>query len=110
LIFSACLDALESCDVVVALLDEAQVDDGTAWEIGCAFARGIPVYGIRTDSRHAGETAYSKINAMIEGSLSGFANSLQELLDQIKGLRSRSECQQSKKTQPDLGNAEDSGF
>ena len=35
-------DALLSCEIVVALLDGAQVDDGTAWEIGFACARGIP--------------------------------------------------------------------
>ncbi|MBQ3892854.1 MAG: nucleoside 2-deoxyribosyltransferase [Mailhella sp.] len=33
-IMEADRDALLSCDVVVALLDGAQVDDGTAWEIG----------------------------------------------------------------------------
>ena len=38
-------DALLSCGVVVALVDGAQVDDGTAWEIGYACAMGIPVIG-----------------------------------------------------------------
>lgn len=47
--------ALDSCQMVLALLDGAQVDDGTAWEIGYAYARGIPVIGIRTDFRQAGE-------------------------------------------------------
>ena len=32
--------ASDACDVVVALLDGTQVDDGTAWEIGYAFAKG----------------------------------------------------------------------
>lgn len=32
---------------VVAVCDGAQVDDGTAWEVGYAFARGIAVYGLR---------------------------------------------------------------
>jgi nucleoside 2-deoxyribosyltransferase len=89
MIFSACLETLETCEIVVALLDGAQVDDGTAWEIGYAFARGTPVYGVRTDSRHAGETAYSQTNAMIEGCLSGFARSLRELLVQIGEFRTR---------------------
>ena len=35
--------AIDACDVVVALLDGAQVDDGTAWEIGYAYAKGKPV-------------------------------------------------------------------
>ncbi|GAB7081659.1 nucleoside 2-deoxyribosyltransferase [Megalodesulfovibrio paquesii] len=65
-IFEACRDHLEQSDVVVALLDGTQVDDGTAWEIGYAYARGIPVHGIRTDFRNAGDTAHSLVNCMIE--------------------------------------------
>ncbi|MCR5563248.1 MAG: nucleoside 2-deoxyribosyltransferase [Desulfovibrio sp.] len=60
--------AIDDCDVVVALLDGAQVDDGTAWEIGYAFARGKPVVGIRTDFRNGGDTSHGRVNAMIEGS------------------------------------------
>jgi nucleoside 2-deoxyribosyltransferase len=36
---------------MVAILDGSQVDDGTAWEIGYAYARGLPVWGLRTDFR-----------------------------------------------------------
>ena len=63
--------AIDACDVVVALLDGAQVDDGTAWEIGYAFAKGKSVVGIRTDFRNAGDTAHGRVNAMIEGSCIG---------------------------------------
>lgn len=45
------LDALNRSAAVVALLD--QDDTGTAWEIGYAYAKGIPVVGIRTDVRAA---------------------------------------------------------
>jgi nucleoside 2-deoxyribosyltransferase len=62
------------------LLDGQQVDDGTAWEIGYAYARGIPVYGLRTDVRHAGETPYSHVNSMIEGGLAGFTQNVEELV------------------------------
>jgi len=81
LIFDRCLGALQDCSLVVAILDGTQVDDGTAWEIGFAFARGIPVYGIRTDIRAAGETQVGNVNAMIEESLAGYAMSLAELLE-----------------------------
>ena len=67
-IFAMDKAALEQSDMVVALLDGTQVDDGTAWEIGFAYAKGIPVIGIRTDLRQAGETGHSTVNAMIEGS------------------------------------------
>ena len=61
-------ETIEGCHVVVALLDGAQVDDGTAWEIGYAYAKGVPVIGIRTDFRNGGDTAHGRVNAMIEGS------------------------------------------
>ena len=44
-------DALLSCDVAGALPGGAQADDGTAWEIGHACAKGMPVTGLRTDLR-----------------------------------------------------------
>jgi len=78
--------ALLGCDVVVALLDGAQVDDGTAWEIGFACAKKIPVVGIRTDSRHAGDTAFSVVNAMIEGSCLSIVSSADEAVLVLKKL------------------------
>ena len=80
LIFDSCRRAIDSCTCVVALLDGTQVDDGTAWEIGYAYAKGLPVYGIRTDFRQAGDTRYSYANSMIQGSLTGFARSVEELV------------------------------
>lgn len=52
-IFRACVDHLAQAQVVVAVLDGADTDSGTAWEAGFAYARGIPVVGIRTDWRPA---------------------------------------------------------
>src|SRR6266446_6319698 len=57
-IFRANLAAVAKADAVVAVCEGPQVDDGTAWEIGYAYGRNIPVYGLRTDARrgqqHAG--------------------------------------------------------
>lgn len=75
--------ALDGCDVMVALLDGPQVDDGTAWEIGYAHARSIPVIGIRTDFRRGGETANSRVNAMIEGSCLYLVSSRKEVLEAL---------------------------
>jgi nucleoside 2-deoxyribosyltransferase len=50
-IFQANLAALTKAEAVVAVCDGPQVDDGTAWEIGYAYARNIQIYGLRTDSR-----------------------------------------------------------
>jgi hypothetical protein len=80
LIFTTCREAIDISGCVVALLDGSQVDDGTAWEIGYACARGLPVYGLRTDSRRAGETPHNRVNSMIQGCLAGFARSVEELV------------------------------
>lgn len=50
-LFRACVDSLEGVDLMVAVLDGPDVDSGTAFEVGYACARGIPVIGIRTDFR-----------------------------------------------------------
>ena len=79
-IMEGCRKALDDCDLVVALLDGTQVDDGTSWEIGYAYARDIPIYGIRTDTRNGGELPGGKVNAMIAGSCKLIASSRQELI------------------------------
>jgi nucleoside 2-deoxyribosyltransferase len=55
LIFKACIASLDASAVVLALLDGADTDSGTAFEIGYAFAKGIPVVGVRTDYRPSQE-------------------------------------------------------
>lgn len=61
------------------MLDGAQVDDGTAWEIGWAHARGIPVYGLRTDQR-VSQHPDEPVNLMILESLRRLCASVEELL------------------------------
>jgi nucleoside 2-deoxyribosyltransferase len=59
-IFSRCKHHLDNADMVIALLDGPQVDDGTAWEIGYFYRgkrEGAKIIGIRTDFRRAGESA-----------------------------------------------------
>ncbi len=62
-IFSTCMRALDAADIVVVIVDGPDVDSGTAWEIGYAFARGIPIVNLRTDYRGAEGGA---VNIMIE--------------------------------------------
>lgn len=50
-VFEKDLAAIDGSDVVVAILDGPDVDSGTAFEIGYAFARGKPVIGLKTDRR-----------------------------------------------------------
>jgi nucleoside 2-deoxyribosyltransferase len=79
-IFEGCRDAIHEASHAIALLDGTQVDDGTAWEIGYAHARGLPIWGLRTDFRQAGDTAHSVANAMIECSCARIVRSADELL------------------------------
>jgi len=65
-IFAGCVKELVASDLVLAVLDGPSVDDGTAWEVGYAYARGLPAWGLRTDFRSAGDTAQSLVNCMIE--------------------------------------------
>jgi nucleoside 2-deoxyribosyltransferase len=54
---------LNSSDIVVAVLDGVDVDSGTAWEIGYAYAKGKPVIGLRTDFRTLSDGV---VNLMVE--------------------------------------------
>jgi len=60
------LEALAQADLVVAVIDGADADSGTAWEMGYASAMGIPVIAVRTDFRHAGR--HERVNLMLEES------------------------------------------
>ena len=49
--FACLMGALDSCDIVVAILDGADADSGTSFEMGYARGRGKRVIGVRTDFR-----------------------------------------------------------
>jgi nucleoside 2-deoxyribosyltransferase len=50
-IHRSCLEHLASARLVVAVLDGADPDSGTCFEVGWAYARNIPIIGLRTDLR-----------------------------------------------------------
>lgn len=54
---------LES-DLMIALLDGLTIDAGVASEIGVAYAKGIPVIGLYTDSRQQGGSHPKKLEAL----------------------------------------------
>jgi len=98
-IFRACLNGLEAADVLVALLEGPQVDDGTAWEIGYFYARRQGrICGIRTDLRRAGETEHSRVNAMVQASciiVDSVGGAIEYLRDSLKvPVRSQRESTQ----------------
>ena len=65
-IFESHLKALERTDLLVAVIDGADADSGTSWEMGYAYRRGIPVYAVRTDFRIVGH--HELVNLMLEQS------------------------------------------
>lgn len=81
-IFANDRGAIDRCDVVVANLNGLTTDDGTAWEIGYAFALGRPIIGLHTDwrARFATET----VNLMIECSLTRLVRSEGELEEALR--------------------------
>jgi nucleoside 2-deoxyribosyltransferase len=80
-IFSENLKALEKSDIIVAVIDGADADSGTAWEMGYAYAQKKQVIALRTDFRRAG--MYEKVNLMLEESAFG-VTSLEALLSLLK--------------------------
>lgn len=65
-IFERDLALLESCDVLVINLDGRVPDEGACVELGYAYAKGIPAYGIKTDVR---VSEFGIDNMMIAGML-----------------------------------------
>ncbi|MDQ2838559.1 MAG: nucleoside 2-deoxyribosyltransferase [Actinomycetota bacterium] len=51
---------------MLAVLDGPDVDSGTAAEIGYAARGGIPVVGLRTDSRRTGDNEGVTVNLQVE--------------------------------------------
>nr|WP_319377179.1 nucleoside 2-deoxyribosyltransferase [uncultured Methanoregula sp.] len=65
-IFALNKKALEEADMVVALIDGADADSGTAWEMGYAYGMNKPVVALRTDFRRVGRNEH--VNLMLEES------------------------------------------
>jgi|SRR5688572_5137936 len=82
-VFKADLDALDRCSAVVAVL-EAEVDSGTAWEMGYAFRSGKKVFVLCEDFRV--QSGATKLNPMLTESSQLFGNraSLRNALISLK--------------------------
>lgn len=50
-LFRRCLEEIGCSDAMLAVLDDNDVDSGTAFEVGVAHTLGKPVIGVRTDYR-----------------------------------------------------------
>ena len=61
--FDWCLNSINMADAVLAVFDGPDADSGTCIECGYAFARRIPIIGIRTDLRGS---EVQGVNIMVE--------------------------------------------
>ncbi|HJJ31037.1 MAG TPA: nucleoside 2-deoxyribosyltransferase [Methanocorpusculum sp.] len=64
MIYQKNLEALKKADIVVAVIDGADADSGTAWEMGYASALGKRIVALRTDFRRF--SANECVNLMLE--------------------------------------------
>jgi nucleoside 2-deoxyribosyltransferase len=62
-IFRQDLEGIAQSNFIVCLLDGQDSDSGTSVEIGVAFERGIPIFGLKTDLERRG----SIVNNMVWG-------------------------------------------
>jgi nucleoside 2-deoxyribosyltransferase len=80
-IFLKCVEGVDASDLIVAVLDGTDVDSGTAWEAGYAYAKGKPVIGLRTDFR---ELSDGIVNLMVEMAIVALARDEEELIKIIE--------------------------
>lgn len=57
---------IRAADLVVAVLDGADVDSGVASEIGYAFCLGKLIHGYRSDTRRSGDNEAAAVNLQIQ--------------------------------------------
>lgn len=76
-IFEEDRNAIDRADIVIANLNGVTTDDGTAWELGYAYARGKYLVGVYTDWRL--QHRHQVVNLMLECSLNKLVRSLDEL-------------------------------
>jgi hypothetical protein len=84
IIFGKNKAAIQHSDLIVSVLDGTDVDSGTAWEIGYAYALGKPIIGLRTDFRTLGIEGV--VNLMIELSVILCTN-IPELMDRLENIQ-----------------------
>ncbi|MCK5660075.1 MAG: nucleoside 2-deoxyribosyltransferase [Methanosarcinales archaeon] len=84
-IFNSNAKAIRDCDIMVAVLDGADVDSGTAWEVGYAHALEKTVIGLRTDFRTLGEHE-GVVNIMIAYSMETIYQNIEKLMDALADI------------------------
>jgi nucleoside 2-deoxyribosyltransferase len=77
-IFSVDIKAVKECDVLLLVLDGRSIDEGAAFELGCAYMLGKSCYGLQTDPRRLLRTGN---NPMIDCALRQVFLNLDDLFE-----------------------------
>jgi nucleoside 2-deoxyribosyltransferase len=77
-------EGFKDVGLVIAVLDGLHVGAGTAWELGYAYAKGVPAVGLKTDE--APKEALEYLSAILIGSMD-IVGSLEELEDWLKNFK-----------------------
>lgn len=94
-VFKTDTNAIDSSDIIVAILEGPVMDDGVSWELGYAYAKGKLCYGLLVDDRQA---MCSWRNPMIEGCLSAEFFELEDLFDTLMQYAERNQANRSVST------------
>ena len=84
LIFDNDKGGIDRCQVVVANLNGIMTDDGTAWEMGYAFAQGKFIIGLYTDWRARFPNANEVVNLMMQCSVDRLVRSIEDLETELR--------------------------
>jgi nucleoside 2-deoxyribosyltransferase len=74
-------ELIEESDALFAILDGADVDSGTAAEVGYAAARGKPIVGVREDLRQTGDNPGVTVNLQVEYFIRSTGGSIETSLE-----------------------------
>ncbi len=81
--------AIDRCDIVVANLNGITTDDGTAWELGYAYALGKYAIGWFSDWRGRFHNPNEVVNLMIQCSLNELVGPTDELRASLRSWLAR---------------------
>ena len=82
-------EAIVACDLVFAVLDGADVDSGTASEIGYAFALGKRIRGYRGDFRLSADNEGSTVNLQVEYFIRASGGDIIRTIDELPAALAR---------------------
>lgn len=77
------LKGFKDCSLIVALLDGLHVGAGTSWELGYAYAKGIPAIGVKLDE--SAEEGFEYLSSILIASMP-IAESLEEFEKMLDGF------------------------